>query len=346
MGLGLAGPLVFVGHSSAHHAGHSGYTQLVKYFSAEVIYGTHSMIPYSVRKWLSSKVDQSFGIYDSSSLEKDRRLILHMLAKRGGIAHYLNAERDVRFATRLKGPQRWNLVGTFHEPPEVILQCIGKYKYTMRLDAAIAVGMNQLEVIEKITSQIPIAFIPHGIDIDFFEPGNMEVRQKSCLFVGQHLRDFEFLEKVFYQILKVIPDFTLQAVIRRDYARLLPSHQNVKVYSDISDTQLRELYQRSSCLLLPLKEVTACNAILESLACGLPVITTRLIGNEVYLDDSSSCLVEKGNVNEMVDCAVELMRNETLNVNMRQISRKRSLQFAWQKVATQLQSFYQSNLKR
>ena len=62
--------------------------------------------------------------------------------------------------------------------------------------------------------------------------------------------------------------------LKGDYADV--GHQNV------SDEKLRDFYQKSYLLLMPMESCSANNSLVEALACGLPVVTTAIGGIEDY----------------------------------------------------------------
>ena len=325
-----------------HHAKHSGYTRLLEYMPGETIGGIYSKIPYRLRKIIASSISDTKGIYDSSSVQKDLALINRMLKNKDGIAHFLNGERDVRFSTYLKPLRNWKFTGTFHEPPDAIQEGVKNFKFINKLDGAIAVGINQLELLKDKVGGDAIAYIPHGVDTHYFTPVSDGWEQYTCLFVGQHLRNFDVLEKVVFELKRKLPQFKLKVVIREDFVKLLPQSENIEIYSNVSDEKLKELYRSASFLLLPLKEVTACNAILEAIACGIPVITSDLEGNRGYLDEHCSFLIKDNDIKRMVECAMLLFEDDAINQQMRMNARNQSLKFSWEQIATEMIMYYKT----
>jgi glycosyltransferase involved in cell wall biosynthesis len=238
------------------------------------------------------------------------------------------------------------MTASFHEPPDNIQKQIRNFKYLEKLDGAIAVGLNQLELLHEKIGGKAIQYIPHGVDTTFFSPTHETYEQFTCLFVGQHLRDFHTLEKTVFDLKKQLPEFKLKAVLREDFIELLPKANFVEIYSNISDEKLRELYRTSALLLLPLHEVTACNAILEALACGTPIVTTDLLGNRGYIDDDCAMLVKNNSVKDFTEYAITLIQNEQLNRKMRLAGRIRGLNFSWEKIATEFINYYEIHFNR
>lgn len=331
--------IVIIRHASSHHSGFSGYAQLIKHLNFPVISGFKSWLPYRIKKFVSERVDKSTGLYDTVSLQKEIELIWKMVTKSRGLAHFLNGERDIHYSTYVKGFRDWQQIATFHKPPAVLKSVIRSNKFIGSLDGAIAVGVNQVDYLTKVVGINQVRFIPHGVDINFFFPDDSRRDGHAAIFVGYHLRDFEILQSIVDRVSAHIPDFKLHIVGDQNVFRNVVNQSNIIIHSSVSNETLRELYQRSSLLLLPLRDVTACNTILEALACGLPIVTNRLDGHYGYLNSRNSLQLQR-NATEMANAVIEVLENENLNKEMSFASRSASVNFSWPIISTQTAEFY------
>ena len=78
-------------------------------------------------------------------------------------------------------------------------------------------------------------------------------------------------------------------------------HEKVYMYLNASDV-----------FVLPTLAEGLCNAILEALACGVPVISSDLPFNYDVLDDSCSILVNPKNKDEIYSAILRLKEDEEL----------------------------------
>ena len=209
---------------------------------------------------------------------------------------------------------------------------------------AIACMSQELAQYVSTVTATPTFNIHHGVDVDFFQPSIKAVSDKSkrLLFVGQWLRDFETLEKAFTIIHEKLPGILLDCVIpfnRRSSLSLtrLARFPNVHWHAKISSNDLRMLYRRATLLFLPLVDATANNAIVEALACGLPVISSGVGGISEYIDTAFGELCAPGDANAHAEAALRWLgdgeRRERAAYAAREFAEKA---LCWRNIATEL----------
>ena len=259
------------------------------------------------------------------------------------MVHYLNGERDIRYLIKLYNNSNFiKFVATFHKPKSILNKIFKKNKTLKYLDGAIALGSNQAVFIKNDLKIKNVKFIPHGIDTEYFFPNKLIENKKknvhSILFVGQHLRDFELFNSITTIIKDKWKKININVVLHPSYVQLLKNKAFLNIHSGISDLQLKKLYQNSSFLLLPLKDSTACNSMLESLACGTPVLTTKVGDNADYLDDNCSIMLDN-NLNDFIDIIEKFVSNG-IDRRMRHSARKKALEFDWKEISKKISSFH------
>jgi len=162
------------------------------------------------------------------------------------------------------------------------------------------------------TIDSPVLTIQHGVRHDIFRPlDSGEARTAGAmLFVGQWLRDFATLEAALPSIWARRPDATIDCVVPRQ-ARSEPcllriaNDERVRWHANIAVEQLCRLYQRAEVLLLPLIDATANNALVEALASGLPIVTTRIGGAIDYVPEGTGTLCPRGDAVAHASAALE-----------------------------------------
>lgn len=331
---------IIVHHRSSHHSGYSGYSKLVDYLDDVEVVSGYPNLPYKVAKFIKNRNNQDYGIYDTVSVFKNYELIKKKIfSNENYLVHYLNGERDIRQAI-LFGK---NNVATFHKPPAVLESTILNTKYLKKLNGAIAVGTSQVEFLKNWLEIENVKFIPHGINTDFFVPNSSKKKEKTILFVGQHLRNFDVLNHVIRTLSEKIPDIRFNIVLRKDFAKNIITNSSVTIYSGIDDKNLKQLYQEATVLFLPLIDVTACNSLLEAMSCGLPIITTNLESNKGYgLNPANSILVEGNNYIDYVEAILSMLTSSESVLNEYSISlRENASHFDWQIVANRINDFYE-----
>lgn len=304
---------------AAHHAEHSGYDRIVDYLDNGVFQSD------GFRKILDVVPERIYGFFLRNSnwylvpeLKTEIEVFVNSVMRKGAIYHFLYGENTYRFTGRFN-PRKNQFVATFHLPPSRFYELF-KPELFRGLQVAVALSRIQYEYLEKIGVE-KIVFIRHGVDIDFFRPDFSKKKNKECLFVGTHLRDFQTLRTVIEKVNQFRKDIHFTIVTFEDNFKNFSGLENITLLHSVRDNVLLELYQRSSLLLIPFLDCTACNAVLEAMACGLPVVSNRVGGIADYVDESRGILCEGDLIAKMAEAVIMLCDHTDIQERLGQSAR-------------------------
>lgn len=258
------------------------------------------------------------------------------------LLHYLEGEHTLQFLPQILGKlgqlrRRPPIVATFHQPPELLARLIN-LSIVQRIDHVIVLSPEQLSYFTQHMPADRVSMILHGVDTDFFRPADRKSSGSfRCLSVGSWMRDYDAVLEVAHKLCSM-PQFEFQIVSRAVVDRPVP--ENVSVHSGIDDDALRTMYQEADILLLPVISATANNAVLEGIACGLPVVTTDLASLRSYLPGQEAIMVRDNDPGHLAEALLKLYHNPRLRAEMGLAARQRALELAWPSIATQHESLY------
>ena len=247
---------------------------------------------------------------------------------------YLPALLRTPFVGRKRKPA---LVAMFHQTKSV-LKDIMPPRLARNLDHVILMSSEQKAFFENDVDADRISVILHGIDTEYYKPDHAKRRRNKfiCVTVGHWLRDYDVLEMVAASLLDR-ESIELHIV---SSVQLKHKLKNVFMHRGISDLELLDLYQQADLLFMPFKDATANNAILEGMACGLPILTTDLIATREYAKDAGAFYVKNNEIDDFRQCIIALASDKDQRNQLGERSRRRALELSWPKIARQYESLY------
>lgn len=328
------------------HGRHTGYGQLVRHLPT-----AHIQAPSSpARIWHRlHRLAQSLGCpvryYHAYHLRFEIRTGWRSLVGERTLAHCLYGEDQFWLLGSWRRSACLRTVLTLHQPPSTQSQLLAGTGHLARADGLIVLARSQLDWAATLAPRARVRFIPHGVDGDFFCPARPPPPTPpwQVLVVGGWQRDYAAAAECIRWCIARSPGLWRFVLVGcRDQENLFKDLP-VELRSRLTDEELREVYRDSHLTLLPLKDATANNALLEALACGCPVLASSVGGVPDYASDPAWLLrhpVGSEGGKAIADRLHELAADPARLVEVRKRTRTLALTFNWPAVARQTVEFY------
>lgn len=362
--------MVVVDERWSHHSPHSGYCHFVDYLpgAATIRYvlsnGSKNCVAVTTvpdsetallwvgdrafrlpisRRFIRERLSNR-GWYPLQSLLAEVKVVARMRWSSRTLYHLSYAEDQLGLLVALGWPSQRKVVATFHLPPSLIRSIFQRDQFARWLDGAIAVASNQVEVLSDLVGPERVFLIPHGVDTTYWMPGEGTAHSDkghTILSVGAHRRDFEAMEKTVSAVRDAY-EGALEVVIvtAREHADRVTSWSGIRVLTDISEPELRELYRSAAVTFVPLVEGTVNNAMLESLACGTPVVASDLGAvRDLSPDGAGVVATAPGDPGAMADAILAILRDPRKEARS-QSARRQAEGLEWATIAAELATVY------
>ena len=329
-----------------HHAAHSGYDQLCRYVQADrlrkgVVYGILRRFPRRLNRKFPDIWENWRVPYHSA---RELETFVRSLFRRRDIYHFLYGENTVRLLPYIKRRSS-KIVCTFHQPEEILKKGGQFHRTISKLDGIVVLARNQVPYYAKFAGPEKVFFVPHGIDTRRFTPGRGRRDARRLLFVGNWLRDFDTLASIMRELAAVRPEIVMDTVTLKKNFQFFDGLSNVRCHAGINEEALIGMYGEAALLVLPLINATANNALLEAIACGLPIVTNDVGGVRDYVNDKCACILPASSAPAFTEKILALLNNEKKRAEMSAAARERAMQYDWSEIARQMQAVYDTVLK-
>ena len=230
-----------------------------------------------------------------------------------------------------------------------------KLKYMKKCDINFANGDALRIIREKLLSECEE--INLGIDTrKFFPVKKKEKNIVEFLFVGRivPIKNLSFLINGFKEaykqnkniILKIVGDGEEKEILR--LKKLVKDYKSIKFLGKKTGEELIKIYQNSDVFCITSIYDNYPNVVFEAMACGLPVIGTKVGGIiSQIVNGKTGILVELNNLERLKEAILKLSNSERLRIEMGEKGRERvEKEFSWDKSAEKLEKLYIEYLRK
>lgn len=221
-------------------------------------------------------------------------------------------------------------------------------KFWEKASLVVAMSETDKEIMQKLVNGLRVSLVPNGVDVDFFSQKKQipQKKGKTVLFVGnfkwlQNREAVSMLVKdIWPKIFSKLPDARLWIVGKFPIKETVDfASPSITVSDNIDD--IRKAYLNSDVLLAPIYGPGGTRyKILESMATGLPVVTTSrgceglgvLHGEHVLIGENHEMLAEN---------TIKLLTDPILYRRLATNGRKLvEANFNWESIASILDNIY------
>lgn len=271
----------------------------------------------------------------------------------GVVAMVLKKKYKVPYLVSLRGAdvpgysERFSLIYTFLTP------LTKKVWYDAKKVVSNSQGLKELAL--RSAPEQAISVIPNGVDTEKFSLG--AVSSEEWIITAGATRLTE--RKGLHLIIEALPELALlQPNIMfeimgdgsateslQQLAKDLGVERHVRFLGRIDASETTSYYQRARVFVLPSANEGMSNALLEALACGLPVVVTDTGGSSELVEEGVNGFIIAREASAIVEALKKLLNNEALRIQMGGESRVRAEQQSWHSVADQYVELYQGATK-
>lgn len=181
------------------------------------------------------------------------------------------------------------------------LKGLKKFEFDMyaNADKLLTLTPEGKEELLEIRSDLDISVVPHGVDVDSFLPCDKPEGPPTVMFLGNYPHDpnrdavVHFAETAWPLIKEKVPDCTFLVVGRGptgDMLELAKRDPSIEITGQVDD--VRPYFRRSDVFVCPVRMGGGFRGkVLEAMASGVPVVSTRLGAEGLPAEDGKNILL-------------------------------------------------------
>ena len=217
-----------------------------------------------------------------------------------------------------------------------------------RHSKAIIANSEGLRRLAENADPFPVKVIPNGVDTGFFAPPETKPKNNGpfkLLFAGRFqeqknlfflLEEMNILAKEIQKVfeLHIVGNGPLEESLKK-HANSMEIREKIFWHNWCSKDELKKKYQQADCLVNPSLYEGMPNVVLEAMACALPVVASRVAGNEnVVKHGETGLLFELNRPKEFRQAVAMIIMDNEQGFRMGQKGRVLvENRFSWNRVA-------------
>jgi len=225
-------------------------------------------------------------------------------------------------------------------------------------NAVLALTEDMREKMAKVTDR-EIFVVPNGINLNQFTERSLTIVKengvKKILFIGRlhPVKGVKYLIRAMERVLKEIPEAKLILVgdgkereMLETLSKQLSINNSVQFVGIVPHEKVHTFLQQADVFVLPSISEGFPNVILEAMACGLPVIATRVGGiPDIIIDGTNGYLVEVKDAHAIAERILLLLQNEILKKEISANNEQKVKKYTWDAVILNLKEIYGLSIK-
>lgn len=225
-------------------------------------------------------------------------------------------------------------------------------------DAVIALTNHMKGMLQKSCSK-NISIIPNSLNVEKFRLASKGVNQERLriekedgivLFVGtlNPVKGVKYLIEAFKEINLNVPKTRLLLVgdgpERRNLEDIVNDNglqEKINFIGRVGNDDVPKYMSIADVFVLPSLSESFGMVNLEAMACGLPIVATRVDGvPEVVKDGENGFLVEPGNPGQIAAKVIFLLKNDEAREKMGRVNKEKAKEYSLEKIIEKIEKIY------
>ncbi|MFF5396695.1 glycosyltransferase family 4 protein [Peribacillus butanolivorans] len=168
----------------------------------------------------------------------------------------------------------------------------------------------------KLISNKKSIMIPNFIDMEKMNPyqNNVSDNMKNIIYVGHVIKSKGCIDII--SVAKKMPDLNFKLIGKvSEEIKNIPTPENIQCFGEISKEEVLKQMQSGDLLLFPTYTEGFPNVVLESMACGLPIISTPVGAIPEMIEELGGIIIDVGNIDGFVK-AIEGLQDKEIRKQM------------------------------